>query len=152
MALAGAVAPAAARADSGVGVQGEFYDLVTGTTGPVSGALYIADFSADGHTLVATGSAAISLCSPGVDPKNCGASYGFAVTTTVTAISGSCDAIVLEFGAIEGFVGDRFDIDLHAVTPLVGAGDQRGLQCTIARQAQTSKPLFTFASSLDRLG
>ena len=120
LALAGAVAPA--RADSAVGVQGEFYDQVTQTTGAVSGALYIADFAADGHALVATGFAAISLCVPGVDPKNCAASYDFAVVATVTGISGSCDAIVLEFDPVEGVVGDRFEIALQAVTPLVGAG------------------------------
>jgi hypothetical protein len=152
LALGCAVAPAAARAESAVGIQGEFHDRVTGTSGPVSGALYLADFSADGRALVATGFAAIGLCVPGVDPKNCAASYDCAVATTVTAISGICDAIVLELDPIEGFVGARFDVVVQAVTPLVGNGDQRRPQCTIARQAQTSKPLFTFAPLLDRLG
>ena len=145
-----AVAPARAHA-AAVGVEGTFYDTVTETSGPAGGAFYIDSFSADGRTLVATGLVAISLCFPGVDPKNCVASYDFQVTAVVTDISGSCDATTVEFGAIEGLVGDRFEIDVHAVTPLVGSADNRRLRCSIARQAESGKPLFTFASALNRL-
>ena len=124
---------------------------MTQTSGPVSGAFSIGGFSAEGQTLVASGVVAISLCFPGVDPKNCLASYGFATTVEVTAISGTCDAITLEFAPIQGFVGDRFEIEAQAVTPLVSEESQRRLQCTIARQAETAKPLFTFAPLLNRL-
>ena len=148
--LASAAWPAVAGA-ADVAVVGSFTDTVTGSTGPVSGALFGVMFDAQDKTLLATGQVAISLCIPGVDPKNCLASYDAPITTPVLAISGGCDGIVADLGTFHLLVGDRFVLDLETFGPLVGAGDRTRLQCTIARRVEAGAPLFTLAPSLNQL-
>jgi hypothetical protein len=152
LAAVAAFAPGVARAQTEVALTGVFTDTASSATGPAAGAFSLTNFAAEGHTLVANGSAAVGFCVPGVDPKNCLASFSVALTTTVTDVSGTCDAIVVTLGAIHIVVGgDRFVVDLEAESPLVLTGGTRQFRCAIARRAMSTEPLFTLAASLNLL-
>ena len=146
------ITPGLAYADAQTGLVGTFTDTQTGVTGPSAGALAISEFSAAGETLVASGSDAFAFCIPDVEPKNCQASFGGPVTTTVMSVSGGCDAILVEVAPIRETVWDaRFVIDLTTFGPLVLDGGQRGMRCAVARRATSKAPLRTLANALTRL-
>jgi hypothetical protein len=149
--VAGAVAPGVASAQTETALSGVFTDTNSSVTGPAGGALSVTSFAAEEQTLVVNGSANISFCIPNVDPKNCLASFSVPVMTTVTDVSGTCDAIAVTLGAIHTVVGgDRFVLDLTA-SPLILTGGSRQLRCAIARRAASNEPLFTLAASLNLL-
>lgn len=149
---AAAIAPALAHADVGVGLVGTFTDTQTGATGNSAGALAVSSFSAEGDTLIGSGSDAFSFCIPDVEPKNCLASFGGPVTVTVTSVAGDCDAILVEVAPIRETVQDgRFVVDLATFGPLVLDGGPQGLRCAVARRAASGAPLRTLAGPLTRL-
>jgi hypothetical protein len=134
-----------------VALIGVFTDTSSSVSGPAGGVLSVRSFAGEGKALVANASASISFCVPGVDPKNCLASFDVPVTTTVIDVSGNCDAIVVTLSAIHTVVGDRFVLDLQMASPLILTGGSRQLRCAIARRAASPEPLFSLAASLNRL-
>jgi hypothetical protein len=151
VAAVAAVAPTVALAQTETALTGVFTDTSSSVTGPAGGAFSLTSFAAEEQTLVANGSAGISFCVPGVDPKNCLASFSGPLTTTVTDVSGDCDGIVIILGAIHTVLGGRFVVDLQAADPLILTGGSRQFRCAIARHAASNAPLFSLAGSLNRL-
>jgi hypothetical protein len=149
-AVAGAV-PGMASAQTEVALVGVFTDTSSSVTGPAGGVFSVTSFAGAGKPLVANGSVSTSFCVPGVDPKNCLASFDVPATTTVTEVSGDCDAIVVTLSAIHTVVGDRFVLDLQMASPLILTGGSPQLRCAIARRAASREPLFSLAASLNRL-
>jgi hypothetical protein len=148
---AAAAAPGVASAQTETALSGVFTDTNTSATGPAGGLLSVTSFAAEGRTLVLNGTGHVSFCIPDVDPKNCLVSLGFSVTTTVTDVSGTCDAIVVTLDAIHTVAGGgRFVLDLTA-SPLVLTGGSEQFRCAIARRAASNEPLYTLAASLNRL-
>src|SRR2546427_9377490 len=96
------VGPLAARAGTapGVGMGGTFVDSF-GDTGVVNGAFYLDTFGQQDGQLVGTGTLFFAFCFPGVDPKNCLASFSQTVTLPVPAIDASCDQAVFTLGPLE---------------------------------------------------
>jgi hypothetical protein len=152
LAAAAGAAPGVASAQTEVALIGVFTDTSSSVTGPAGGVLSVTSFTAEGKALVANGSAQISFCVPGVDPENCLASFDVPATTTVTDVSGDCEAIVVTLDAIHIAVGgDRFVLDLQAAGPLVLSGGSQPLRCALARRAASAEPLFSLAASLNRV-
>jgi hypothetical protein len=150
-----AVTPASARAQpQQVALVGTFTDLQTNTTGVAGGRFTATRFARQASALVLLGTVDVSFCIPDVDPKNCLASFGFAFPATVTGVSGTCDAIVVELAPLETDIpGDataRFTVDLEA-TPLVLTGSTRERRCALARRAATTQPLPALAAALNAL-
>jgi hypothetical protein len=152
--------PGTAAADTNslvVGFGGSF-SHISGATGAVGGSFTLEQFAIQQGQLVGSGEAALSLCVLGVDPKNCLASISQDIALRVAEIAGTCDHLMITLAPI-----DITDPSLPGYTLHIPAlvfdfapdsalpSEYNRLLCVIAHRSTGGAPLWTYASSLNKL-
>ena len=109
-----------------------------GTSGPTGGVLRISGFADDAGP-AAVGAATVSLCIPGVDPKNCLATITVDVRVPIDVIRATCSSVELDllgFSIVSPFTLDGFTLVFEpttvAITPDTDAATRSA--CALARQ------------------
>lgn len=152
-----AVAPGSAVAATSIDVAliGTF-TAPGGETGSVGGVISVTRFDATAGGIEASGAATVSLCIPGVDPKNCLATISFPVAVDVASVAATCTSVDLELAAFSvvdppSLAGFTFTFD---ATPLVldpntDAADR--IACSLARRLDRDLRDSSLARLLNRL-
>jgi len=152
-----ALAPGSAMAATSIDVAliGTF-TAPGGETGSVGGVISVSGFDAAGGGLEASGVATVSLCIPGVDPKNCLATIDFPVTIEVASVVATCTSVDVELAAFQvldppSLGGFTFDFGPTPVVlqPDTDAGDR--IACSLARRLGHDVRDASVARLLNRL-